>query len=192
MKFGTPVTDAFGALLLCLALSSNAHANCGSPANAIERENCLPGTPQSQWDISGAGDPSIQGFATDISVNVGETVSFKINTNATAYTIDIYRMGYYGGMGARLVTSIQPSATLPQVQPACVSDSATKLVDCGNWGTSASWQVPGNAVSGIYFAHLIRTDTRGDSHIVFIVRNDTSGSSILFQTSDETWQAYNG
>jgi hypothetical protein len=192
MKFGTPVKGAFFALLLSLALSSSAHADCGSPANAIERENCLPGTPQSQWDVSGAGDPSIQGFATDISVNAGQTVSFKINTNATAYTIGIYRIGYYGGMGARLVASIQPSAQLPQAQPACVSDSATKLVDCGNWGTSASWQVPGNAVSGIYFAHLIRTDTGGDSHIVFIVRNDASASSILFQTSDETWEAYNG
>jgi hypothetical protein len=192
MKFGTPVKGAFFALLLSLALSSSAHADCGSPANAIERENCLPGSPQGQWDVSGAGDPSIQGFATDISVNVGETVSFKVNTDATAYTIDIYRMGYYGGMGARLVASIQPSVQLPQVQPACLSDSASKLVDCGNWGTSASWQVPANAVSGIYFAHLIRTDTGGDSHIVFIVRNDASASSILFQTSDETWEAYNG
>src|SRR6185437_15528212 len=39
--------------------------------------------------------------------------------------------------------------------------------------------------------HLIRSDTGGDSHIVFIVRNDTSHSNILYQTSDQTWQAYN-
>jgi hypothetical protein len=51
--------------------------------------------------------------------------------------------------------------------------------------------VPATATSGIYFAHLIRTDTGGDSHIVFIVRNDASHSAILYQTSDESWQAYN-
>ena len=55
---------------------------CDSPANPIVAENCLTGTPQSTWDVSGAGDPSIQGFATDISVNVGDTVSFKIDTDA--------------------------------------------------------------------------------------------------------------
>jgi len=166
---------------------------CAPPANAIVAENCLPGNPQSEWDVStgDAGDPSIQGFATDISVNRGGTVFFKIKTDARAYTIDIYRMGYYAGMGARKVAGIRPSATLPQTQPACLSDPATNLVDCGNWAVSASWQVPANAPSGIYFAHLIRTDTGGDSHIVFIVRNDSGHSAVLFQTGDESWQAYN-
>jgi hypothetical protein len=63
--------------------------------NAIVTENQLPGTPQSVWGISGAGDPSILGFATDISVNHGQTESFKIDDYANApYHIDIYRMGY--------------------------------------------------------------------------------------------------
>ena len=44
---------------------------------------------------------------------------------------------------------------------------------------------------GVYVAHLVRDDTSGSSHIVFIVRNDASHSDMLFQTSDETWQAYN-
>ena len=57
--------------------------------------------------MTGAGDTtSIQGFATDISVNHGGTVNFKINTNAEAYRLDIYRMGYYGGRGARKVTTV--------------------------------------------------------------------------------------
>lgn len=70
--------------------------------NAIEIENALAGTPPTTWDISGIGDPSIQGFATDISVNRGSTVRFKIDTDAAAYHIDIYRLGYYQGNGARL------------------------------------------------------------------------------------------
>jgi hypothetical protein len=186
-----------GMIMLALfGLIGQAHSQCGNPANAIVAENCLTGNPASEWDINGtdpnnAGDLTIQGFATDISVNQGGTVYFKISTPATAYTINIYRMGYYGGMGARKVTTVSPSAPLPQVQPPCISDPTTGLIDCGNWGISAHWQVPANATSGIYFAHLVRNDTGGDSHIVFIVRNDSSASAILFQTSDESWQAYN-
>lgn len=179
-------------MTLLASLSVSAFGSCATPANQIEAENCLPGTLSTQWDVSGAGDPSIQGFATDISVNVGEIVNFKIDTNATAYNIEIYRMGYYAGTGARLIATIQPSAPLPQSQPACLTDSSTGLVDCGNWAISASWQVPADATSGIYFAHLVRTDTGGDSHIVFVVRKDASSSGILFQTADESWQAYNG
>jgi len=176
----------------CLCLSAIAVGQCSSPPNAIVAENCLPGNPSSQWDVSGAGDPTIQGFGTDISVNVGQVINFKIDTDAAAYTIEIYRMGYYGGMGARLITVINPSVPLPQSQPACLTDPTTGLVDCGNWSISASWQVPANATSGIYFAHLVRSDTGGDSHIVFVVRNDSSSSAILFQTADESWEAYNG
>ena len=183
----------WASIFVALAAPSLLRASCASPSNAIEAENCLPGTPQSTWDVSSrnAGDPTIQGFADQISVNVGQTINFKINTSAAAYTIDIYRMGYYQGNGARKITSITPSAQLPQAQPSCYTDPSTNLVDCGNWAISASWAVPSTAVSGIYFAHLIRQDTGGDSQIVFVVRNDSSTSNILFQTSDETWQAYN-
>jgi len=187
-----PSLSWIGGIALLASLSVSAFGSCATPANRIEAENCLTGNPSSQWDVDGAGDPSIQGFATDISVNVGQIVNFKIDTDASAYRIEIYRMGYYAGMGARLITTIQPSAQLPQSQPACLTDSITGLVDCGNWAVSASWQVPANATSGIYFAHLVRRDTGGDSHIVFVVRNDASSSAILFQTADESWQAYNG
>src|SRR6202166_2578329 len=179
-------------VLLYFSLSLVAFGSCSAPANPIESENCLPGNPDSQWDVSGAGDPTVQGFATDISVNAGQTISFKINTDASAYTIEIYRMGYYAGMGARLITILSPSATLPQAQPACLNDASTGLVDCGNWAISGSWQVPANATSGIYFAHLVRSDTGGDSHIVFVVRNDAGSSAVMFQTADESWEAYNG
>ena len=38
----------------------------------------------------------------------------------------------------------------------------------------------------------MRTDNGGASHIVFVVRDDSGRSDLLFQTSDPTWQAYNG
>jgi hypothetical protein len=181
-------------VLLGLGWSGPALAvTCGGSSNPIVVENCLPGSPSSEWDIgpNTAGDSTIQGFATDISVNVGGTVAFKIKTDAKAYTITIYRLGYYSGMGARKVATISPSVPLPQSQPACITNTSVGLMDCGNWGVSANWTVPTTAVSGVYIAHLVRTDTGGDSHIAFVVRNDSSHSAILYQTSDETWQAYN-
>src|SRR4051812_13679234 len=69
-------------------------AQCGP--NPIVCENQLTGTQASQWDVGGAGDSSIQGFATQISVNVGETVHFKVDTTAATFNADIYRIGYYG------------------------------------------------------------------------------------------------
>jgi hypothetical protein len=145
--------------------------------------------------VTAAGDPSIQGYATSISVPIGGTVSFKISTPSTAYHIDILRLGYYGGNGARLIaTNLKPSASLPQKQPACLTDSSTGLIDCGNWGVSASWTVPSQAVSGVYIAHLVRDDgssAGADSQIPFVVTNPNSHSDLLVSTSDETWQAYN-
>ena len=166
-----------------------------SVPNPVACENSLPGDPPSDWQVSGAGDPSIQGYATSMSVNVGGTISFKIDTPSTAYHIDILRLGYYGGDGARMIAAgLKPSVTLPQSQRACLTDSSTGLIDCGNWGVSASWTVPTQAVSGVYIAHLVRDDGSSaglDSQIPFVVRNDSSHSAMLVQTSDATWEAYN-
>ena len=47
---------------------------------------------------------------------------------------------------------------LPQAQPACLVLNQGRLVDCGNWKVSASWQAPANGVSGVYVARLVRED----------------------------------
>jgi Bacterial Ig domain len=177
--------------LVLVVLPVLAFGSCTTPKNPIEAENCLPGTPSTQWYINGAGSANIVGFATDISVNAGQTISFKVSTSAASWRLDIYRLGYYQGNGARFIATVLPSAPLPQTQPACVSDSSTGLVDCGNWAVSASWAVPSTATSGIYFGRLIRLDTGESSPVVFVVRNDASHSDILVQTSDQTWHAYN-
>ena len=170
-------------------------------SNPIVQENQLPGNPASDWDLTGPNATNIEGFATDISVNRGQTVSFKINTNSANYRIDIYRLGYYGGLGGRKVASSVASAGLstasilhmPSVQGAPFSDSSIGLVDAGNWSVSASWAVPSTAVSGVYLAKMTRQDgTSGQSHMVFIVRDDGNPHDIVFQTSDTTWHAYNG
>jgi N,N-dimethylformamidase beta subunit-like protein/uncharacterized protein DUF4082/Big-like domain-containing protein len=157
--------------------------------NPIPAENQLTGNPRSEWDVNGSGDSTIQGFATDISVNKGDTISFKVTTTAASFSINIYRLGYYQGNGARKVATI--SGVTGRNQPACLTDSTTGLYDCGNWSVSSSWTVPTTAVSGIYIARIARTDTGGASHIPFVVRDDAAQADIVLQTADTTWQAYN-
>ena len=152
---------------------------CGPPVTSvIACENTLPGDPPSDWQVKGSGDPTIQGFATSMSVNVGQTEDFKINTPSKSYHIDILRVGHYQGDGARIVAEgLLPTATLPQSQPACKNDSApTGLVQCGSWAVSASWPVPPDAVPGLYLAHLKRNDTtKGNGSLIpFVVRSPAS------------------
>ncbi len=161
--------------------------------NAIVLENEKPGTPQSVWQVApGQDSTKLQGFTTNISTNVGGTVDFKIdNTTGNAnYQIDIYRLGYYGGDGATLVTSINHQSASAIVQPAALVDPTTGLVDAGNWQVTDSWAIPANTTSGVYVANVV--DGSQVFQIPFIVTNDSSTSDIVFQTSDETWQAYNG
>ena len=158
-------------------------------ASQVYLENQKQGNPRSEWDLT-AASTAIEGFAAQMSVNHGETVQFKIKTAIKSYRIDIYRLGYYKGSGARKVASILPSSF--PTQPSPLKNAATGLVDAGNWSVTASWAVPTDAVSGVYIAKLVRTDGKsGSNHIVFVVRADEDAADIVLQTSDTTWQAYN-
>jgi hypothetical protein len=147
-RFGLRALLAIAATIMLIVTNrESSHPIVHASPTTIADENQLkPGA--TDWDITSAGDPDIQGFATDISVNVGDTVHFKIQApGATAgYTIGIYRLGYYGGAGATLVATTAPSAAMPQTQPACLNQMATTgLVDCGNWAESGTWTVPATA-----------------------------------------------
>ena len=154
--------SAAAGLLAFLSRVTPASADCAARARSrVAVENELDGAPATEWDINGAGDPTIQGFATEISVAAGETVRVKVRTEALAYRMDVYRMGYYGGRGARLVATIEHQGA-PERQPGCLFEEDTLLVDCSNWQVSLSWDVPAGAVSGIYFGRLVRTDEDKD------------------------------
>ena len=127
------------ALLVSRGDYSRAVVQAQAPPCDIVCENAKAGNPPSEWDIVGGGDENIQGFATDISVNRGQTVRFKIQS-LTAYDIHIYRLGYYGGDGARKVGEIlglsgnvtQPACKTDSTNPSDPTATATGLVDCGN------------------------------------------------------------
>ena len=137
----------------------------------------------------GPDDPRL---CTDISVNAGNSINFKIKTDAHAYTIDIYRLGYYGVTERGTSRSVAPSAS-PPADPAGLPDGPVDV--CSSTAATGLCRRPGRCRQPRSPAStsrdLTRTDTGGMSQIPFIVRNDASTSDIVYQTSDETWEAYN-
>ena len=170
------------------ASSASAASDPCSTGNAIACENSKPGNSPTEWDISRAGSDNIQGFATTMSVNPGSTVKFKIKA-ASKYTVDVYRLGYYAGLGARRQAPTWSVTPPVGATYGCASDAFTQNYDCGAWAVSTQWTVPSTAVSGVYIALLSMGSSY--SHITFVVRDDNSHSDVVFKTSDATWQAYN-
>ena len=196
------VPDDGSATLATLRVAATADGQTAeaffTDANRIALENQKPGTAESYWNVSQS--EFIEGFTTQMSVNAGATVDFKINvagvqSDSLPYIVEIFRLGYYGGDGATLVTSFTNADGT--VQPDALYDASLGLVDAGNWSITDSWSVPTDAVSGVYLARLQRVDANGDAiadavnQIPFIVRNDGAAADIVLQTSDTTWQAYN-
>ena len=189
------VVAALVLAVLPLAGSAQAASDpCGSGSNPIVCENSKPGSPKSDWFSPNAyGD--IKGFTTKESVQAGDTLQFKVQSKVP-YHIEIYRLGWYGGDGAREIsTAAQAAVTYPASftsgPASCTTKASTGLVDCGNWPVTANWTVPSDAVSGLYIANLDQADGNGLMPYPFVVRNDSSTSAMVVQTSDETWQAYN-
>ncbi|HEV2634821.1 MAG TPA: DUF4082 domain-containing protein [Actinocrinis sp.] len=180
------------AVIAVLAAPSVATADtgpCGAGSNPIVCENSLPGTPMNDWYAPGSwGD--IQGFPTLTSLQAGQTISFKVSSPVT-YKVEIFRLGWYGGDGAREMPTT-PTAVFPAItQPACDTAASTGETDCGNWSVTATWTVPSDAVSGVYLADFDQTDGKGLMPYPFVVANYSSTSNIVVKTDDQTWQAYN-
>ena len=115
-------------------LVSSAH---GQASNAIVIENQQPGTTQWRANFgSTASDAGgqIKGYASATSVNKGENITFYVSVNpAQTYTMDVYRMGWYQGLGGRLVQHIGPLNGA--LQPACPTDATTGMIEC-QWASA--------------------------------------------------------
>lgn len=154
--------------------------------NPVVAENRLPGSPN--WQITSAqGD--IAGFASAPSVNRGQELTLYVNTDAERYDILIYRSGYYGGVGGRLIQTLRDLSGQRQV--ASYTDHATGLTSCAGWAPSVRLQTGADWTSGIYIAKLVRHDTGGENHIYFVLRDDARPTDILYQQSFTTYHAYN-
>lgn len=201
MKFCIRYTLAWGAFIAHLCLGGN----------TISTENSLNGV--DNW-LHEQQNPleklEIDGFTTKISYFPGDIVHFKTSAQpwAHSFKIEIYRLGYYKGLGARLVSTMRFTKN-PEVltsgqkdtfeiidQPACLFDEESRLTDCSNWHTTAQWSIPVNAVSGVYVALPIHEEPRTyyGSYIPFVIRKRQKvggKQDMLFKTADTTWVAYN-
>ncbi len=162
-------------------------------SDLIARENMKTGT--RGWMLTNTRiDPAtkyrcpwIEGYCSHTSIRAGEKLSIFVSTNpASSFSLDVYRMGYYGGTGARLVRTFDSIRSETQPEPP-IGDK--RLRDC-RWAPALELTVPHNWLSGVYLGKLRSLETGVQSYIIFIVRDDRPADFIV-QCSDNTWQAYN-
>ncbi len=191
------ITKFFFSIFLSILFLFPAENVSAQHSAVIQAENAKPGT--TDWMITRVvRDPDepyvngwhvrkkIQGYVSRTSIRPGETLKFFISTDpADKYKLDIFRMGYYGGKGGRLVKSMVLQGK-PQPTP---PEGPGHIMEC-RWDESGSLQIPKDWVSGVYLGLLSTLTTKAQAYIVFIVRDDRK-ADILFQCSDLTWQAYN-
>jgi hypothetical protein len=163
------------------------HAQAASQ-NPIQIENSKAGTPGWNDFSADLAPDTLSGFGSKISVNHSDSIDFYVTTTAPSFTINIYRTGYYGGAGARLISSLGSFPGLHQAIPA--PDKVTGIISCSNWTKTTSLNIPSSWVTGVYLAKLT-SSTGKSSFIFFVVRNDGGHENIDFQTSVTTYQAYN-
>jgi hypothetical protein len=163
--------------------------------NPIVAENALPGT--QGWNAGTNGPVSgIDGYTSQLSVTPGQDVQLHITAAAgTRYRIEIYRLGWYQGIGARLLTCV-PSCTSDEAAaprpPTPALDPVTGYVDAG-WPVTDDVTTGSNWVSGYYMAKLVVTvGAAGQVRFIpFVVRETSPVSPILVQVPVNTWEAYN-
>jgi hypothetical protein len=179
---------------------------CGQPpardippvtGHAIAVENAKPGT--TDWMLTrveaAAGNErddryrrqrAIEGFVSHTSLRAGDSLTAFVSVNPSgSYHVEVYRMGYYGGKGGRLMTTRGPLQGTPQPEPV---ERDKQLMET-RWRPSFRLTIEPSWPSGVYLAKLT-TDTGYQSYLVWVVR-DNRKADLMFQVSDLTWQAYN-
>ena len=179
-----------------------ASPSCSAPeaprADLIGQENRKPGA--GDWQLTrlrldrrdGYRSPWIEGYCSHQSIEAGETLGIMVSTNPPErFRIEIFRTGYYGGRGARLMTTLGPFEGKTQPEPEV---SELRLREC-RWEPSVEIKIPDDWLSGVYIGRLSLLTESAEkapwqSYVIFIVR-DRRQADVLFQCSDNTWQAYN-
>jgi PKD repeat protein len=188
------------ALLALLAgpASAGAAVTCPNANPIVNENNCKgEGTEANRSAIENYSE-DINGFTPQSSYNLGESVPLKIGTDegsfpGTSVNISVYRIGYYGGDGARLIsgagaTNVKVNNSFQCNQP----NTTTGELSCSNW--NVSYTIPGSSlpVSGIYEAVFTDVADGGiENYVIFPVRNDSRSSEILYVLPDADYQAYN-
>lgn len=174
-----------------LSVSEVTHAADGS--SRIVEENKKPGT--LEWQLAYVrNNPKqprrctlIEGYCSHNSAAAGETVELFVSADPAAdVLVDVYRLGYYGGLGGRHITQLGPFPVKPQAEPPL---GTNRLREC-RWAAATKLLIPSDWLSGVYLFKLSTKQHRYQSYAILIVK-DARRADVLFQCSDNTWQAYN-
>src|SRR5579884_74417 len=173
-------------LILALAAGLDALPKARAALKPIQRENAKPGT--TGWEIKVLSyHGEIQGYASAAGVSAGHSISFSVSTTAARFRADVYRMGWYDGDGARLMTSVTHLRGHLRSRPK--PDSHTGMIVC-HWPVSFRLTVPASWVSGVYMVKLTGSNTH-QAYIPFVVTDPSSRSTYLFVHAVFTDEAYN-
>ncbi|HZU72030.1 MAG TPA: N,N-dimethylformamidase beta subunit family domain-containing protein [Acidimicrobiales bacterium] len=155
-------------------------------AGWVMAENSLAGT--TEWIVSGSPVPhAIEGYADRVSAASGDAVTLYVNARAPTFRVEAYRMGWYQGLGGRLVWR---SADVPaRVQPPPRFTSGINMVEC-QWEPSITFDVDDSWPAGNYLLKLVGSDGQ-QQYVPLTVRNPSSRAAVAVMNSVTTWQAYN-
>lgn len=152
----------------------------------IDRENERSG--DGGWEPDKVVSGELEGYTTTTSVEPGETLELCVSADGP-YRIEIYRMGWYGGDGGRLVA--ETAGGEPRRQPIATADGEYDLIQC-DWDVTDRLEVDDGWTSGLYYAWLRREDGGGTYAHPFVVRPSSPSAEIVVQLPLATQQAYNG
>lgn len=162
----------------------------------IKAENAKQGS--TDWHLTNpAKDREIEGYASETSVNRGEDIRIYVNTAEPFYTMQLFRMGWYGGDGAREM--MPPVIRKGTVQPMPATDNEMHLVEC-DWTDPYILHIPAlpdptDWASGVYLVKLTAGISGKQSYVILVVRDDQRRSELLLQltvTTDEAYNAWDG
>lgn len=187
-----PCFRLVGLLLMIIWPNALMQVEALAETNLVQRENARLGT--AEWRLTKpALHREIEGYASLTSVDRGHSIKFYVHTQDRFYRLAVYRMGWYGGAGARLVHGPVALPGISQQMPSM--DVRTGLVECA-WQDSYTLEIGNESdreawVSGVYLAKLTAGTSGAQAYIIFVVRDETRPSDFLFQSSVTTYQAYN-
>jgi hypothetical protein len=162
------------------------------PAPSVAQENRAQGTaawrlPGPSSLIGGRARGDVYGYVSSQAVSPGQSETVYVDApGAGAVTVRVYRMGWYGGLGGRLVLASRQLSVVRQ--PRCRHESLTGLTEC-RWHPTLTFPVPAGLASGVYVA-VLATSAGARRDCLFIVR-PSSPPPLLVQIPTATYEAYN-
>ena len=183
------------AVVFGISLSTHPALAAQPAENPIQRENALAGT--TAWRLPQAPGRSIEGYASEVSVSPGSLVQLHVSTDpAASYRVEVYRVGWYGGTGGRLVACL-PSCTADErgsLRPLPPIDASTGYLNAA-WPVTDTLAVGPSWTSGYYLAELVLTSgphtEEGGWIPLIVLEPPTRSAQILVEVPVNTWQAYN-